>query len=647
VNFFEQQDHARRQTRWLVFLFILAVLAIVVAVDIALFLAFGTFSADQDTAVFSMQGIYSNLPLLIGGAAASLSVIGLASMFKTATLRGGGGKVARDLGGTLVDADSRDPLRRRLHNVVEEIALASGVPVPEVYVLEQESGINAFAAGFTSADAAIAVTRGTMEKLSRSELQGVIAHEFSHIFNGDMRLNIRLMGALFGILVLALIGRRVLYGASYMGRSRNNSGVAIIIIALAVMLIGYIGLFFGRWIKSAVSRQREFLADASAVQFTRDPDGISGALKKIAVYGDASYLNVESEEVGHMLFGAGQRMNLFSTHPPLTERIQRIEPGFQEQELEAIAKRIKHQAGREAERQASIAAREQKSSNAGRGVIFDAGGFMEQIGNPQGERLLMAAALSASLPEPVKTAAHSADWAPEVLFYTLLDKQPEIQQQQLLIITQRMGSDSDTRVRGLLHAAPELEPGQRLPIMEIALPSLKRHPPEIVRKVLETVNELIHADGRIDVFEYLLARVISQYLQEAMNPQNVRTSGRKSLARLLPEAGTVIAILAHHGHQQDDEVQQAYTSGMSILVSDAVPEIPAIADWTESLDAALAKLDALRVTEKENLVRALIETVTADGHLVAAELELLRAVCAMLHVPVPMIPADNPAQPPS
>ena len=246
MNFFEHQDHARRQTRWLVVLFILAVLAIVLAVDFALLLAFGLSSMEQGATPFSAQGMVSNLPLLAGGGAATASVIGLASMFKTASLRGGGGKVARELGGTLVDADSRDPLRRRLRNVVEEIALASGVPVPEIYVLEQESGINAFAAGFTPSDAAIAVTRGTMEKLSRSELQGVIAHEFSHIFNGDMRLNIRLMGSLFGILLLALIGRRVLHGARFMGRSRDNSGGAIIIIAITLTMVGYIGLFFGR-----------------------------------------------------------------------------------------------------------------------------------------------------------------------------------------------------------------------------------------------------------------------------------------------------------------------------------------------------------------------------------------------------------------
>ena len=192
MNFFEYQEQARRQSRWLVILFILAVITIIVVIDIAMLVAFGVMNTEQQQELFSVQTLQANVPALLGGALVTTAVIAIASLFKTAALRSGGGKVARDLGGVLVEADARDPLRRRLYNVVEEIALASGIPVPEIYVLEQESAINAFAAGFTPADAAVAVTRGALEKLNRNELQGVIAHEFSHIFNGDMRLNIRL-----------------------------------------------------------------------------------------------------------------------------------------------------------------------------------------------------------------------------------------------------------------------------------------------------------------------------------------------------------------------------------------------------------------------------------------------------------------------
>jgi hypothetical protein len=252
----------------------------------------------------------------------------------------------------------------------------------------------------------------------------------------------------------------------------------------------------------------------------------------------------------------------------------------------------------------------------------------------------MAAAVAASIPESVKTAAHSADWAPEVLFYTLLDRNPEVQEQQLLIIAQQMGSDSEVRVRGLVGAEEELKPEQRLPLMEVALPSLKRHPPDFVQKVLETVNKLIHADGRVDVFEYLLARVVSKYLWEAMNPQAVRNSGRKSLSGLLPEAAMVVAILARHGHKSETAANKAFESGVNEFNTKKTIAFPSVDQWIETLDRSLEKLDRLKLSDKEILVRSLIVTVTSDGELVTEELELLRAVCALIHVPVPIIPAQ-------
>jgi len=633
VNFFEHQDKARSQTRWLVFLFILAVVIIIVVIDLAILVAFGVMDTEQQHALFTFQSLQANLPTFIGGALVTAGVIAIASLFKTATLRSGGGKVARDLGGVLVEADARDPLRRRLYNVVEEIALASGIPVPEIYVLEQESGINAFAAGFTPADAAVAVTRGALEKLSRAELQGVLAHEFSHIFNGDMRLNIRLMGALFGILMLSLIGRRVLHGSFYMGRSKNKNGGAIILVAVAVMLVGYIGLFFGRWIKSAVSRQREYLADASAVQFTRDPDGIAGALKKIAVYSDASYLNVETEEVSHMLFGNGENMSMFSTHPPLNERIQRIDRSFKPDDLIQLAKSIQRQNQAEAEQLAN----QQKKEKPSAGGMFDADKLIDQIGNPDSSGILMAAALAASIPEEINQAAHSNQWATEVLFYCLMDREDEIREQQLLIVAKNMGSDSEARVRGLLSAAPKLAKEQRLPLLEIAIPELKRRPPDQVSRVLTTVKALNEADGQTDVFEYLMAKIIAQHLWESLNPQRVKLSGKTSLKKVIGKAMDVIAVLALHGNEGKEAVAKAYRSGSLLLGADASVKMPVIEDWSDALDSALSALDQLKPADKEKLIKALIATVMSDNNIAVTEMELLRVVCAVIHVPLPMI----------
>lgn len=638
MNFFEHQDNARRQTRWLVVLFILAVVTIVVVIDLVILLAFGISNADQQQPILSMAGLQQNLPTLAGGAVLTTSVIILASLFKTVTLRSGGGKVARDLGGVLVEADARDPLRRRLYNVVEEIALASGVTVPEIYVLEQESGINAFAAGFTPADAAVAVTRGALEKLSRSELQGVIAHEFSHIFNGDMRLNIRLMGALFGILMLSLIGRRVLHGSFYVGRSRNNNGSVVLLLAFAVMIVGYVGMFFGRWIKAAVSRQREYLADASAVQFTRDPDGISGALKKIAVYSDGSLLNVETAEVSHMLFGDGEKTRMFATHPAINDRISRIDPSFTPDDLTQLSEKIQRQNRSQAEQAArEMAAEENKKSDKGGAGMFGADNLVDQIGNPDFSRILMAAALAASIPEEISNAAHSNEWSTEVLFYCLMDKRPEIREQQLLAIAQNMGTDSESRVRGLLGAEPNLAREQRLPLLEISIPELKRRPPDHVSKVLATVQALSEADGRIEVFEYLMAKVIGQHLWEATNPQQVRMSGKKTLKQARDEALNVVAILAVKGNEGEADVAAAFQTGSLALGMGEGQSAPDVSAWAAALDQALPTLDKLKPADKETLVNALIATVMTDERVAMTELELLRVVCALIHVPLPML----------
>lgn len=637
MNFFEYQEQARRQSRWLVFLFILAVLIIVVVIDVAVLVAFGLMNIEEQQFVFSFQTLKANIPILLGGAAVTAAVILIASLFKTAALRAGGGKVARDLGGVLVEADARDPLRRRLYNVVEEIALASGIPVPEIYVLEQESGINAFAAGFSPADAAVAVTRGALEKLNRAELQGVIAHEFSHIFNGDMRLNIRLMGALFGILVLSLIGRRVLHGSYFVGRSKNSNGGAIVLVAVAVMLVGYIGLFFGRWIKSAVSRQREYLADASAVQFTRDPEGIAGALKKIAIYSDASYLNVETEEVSHMLFGDGEQVKMFSTHPPLNERIARIDKSFKPDDLVLLSKKIQRQGQTEAEQAAKQAAKQKEKAQSGGAGMFDADNLIDQIGHPDFSRILMAAALAASIPDEISQAAHSNQWATEVLFYSLMDRDEEIREQQLLFVAQNMGSDSEARVRGLLSAAPELAREQRLPLLEISIPELKRRPPDHVSKVLTTVKLLNEADGQTDVFEYLMAKIIAQHLWESINPQQVKLSGKGSLDKVIDKALEVIAVLAQHGNESRETAESAFRAGSMVLVSDAHVPIPDIEDWCEVMDRVLPVLDQLKPPDKERLVKSLIATVMADNRIAVTEMELLRVVCSVIHVPIPMI----------
>ncbi len=316
-----------------------------------------------------------------------IGVIALASLFKSAQLRGGGAVVAQSLGGVRVERDTADPARKRLRNIIEEMAIASGVPVPEIYVLEQEPAINAFAAGHTPANACITVTQGALDHLDRDELQGVIGHEFSHILNGDMRLNIQLMGAIFGLLVIAIIGRLVFNFAPRGGndRDRRGGGLGWVGVGLAAMVLGYLGLLAGRMLQAAVSRQRERLADASAVQFTRNTTGLKGALLKIAALEEGSkFVAADAEQVAHMLFAPGLD-RIFATHPPLLERIRELDPQFDPAELQRL---IEHgvpgpQGGGYATPAAAPARAAIPVPGVTSGFAADAGAIAAQVGRPQ------------------------------------------------------------------------------------------------------------------------------------------------------------------------------------------------------------------------------------------------------------------------
>lgn len=341
-TFFELQEAAHRRTKTLLGLMVAAVLAVGASIYLIAIFVIPSVRSGQ----FLEPQWYQPIPLALSVSGTTLFVA-IAGAIRMHTLRVGGSRVAKSLGGRLLRAETQDSLETRLLNVVEEMAIASGMQMPRVFVLDDEPGINAFAAGLTLDDAVICVTRGCLEKLTRDELQGVVGHEFSHILNGDMRLNMHLMAAVFGLVCIALLGRMLMEVDS--GRRRDDdddssskNGPSIAHIGLALWLVGSWGEFWGKVIKSAVSRQREFLADASALQFTRNPQGIAGALKKIAGYGQHSVVRAaRAEELSHFFFGDIRKRSfverLFATHPTLLERIRRFEPSFSKQDMLLIS----------------------------------------------------------------------------------------------------------------------------------------------------------------------------------------------------------------------------------------------------------------------------------------------------------------------
>ncbi|MEM8983809.1 MAG: M48 family metallopeptidase [Pseudomonadota bacterium] len=638
MNFFDAQDRSRRMTRRLIVLYSLAVVVIVGLVTAVVGVA---FSADHFVTPGQplLARLANNATLLGGTALGTGGFIGLASLYRIARLSGGGARVAMDLGATPVATDSDDPLRRRLRNVVEEMAIASGVPVPDIFILENESAINAFAAGYGAEDAAIAVTRGALEQLSRDELQGVVAHEFSHVLNGDMRLNIRLIGILFGILAIGMIGRIILRssGRSNSRSSRNNGVGALVAVGLALFVIGYTGVFAARLIKAGVSRQREFLADASAVQFTRQTDGLAGALKKIGGYEHGSRMGAtDTEEISHMLFASGQRMlaGLLATHPPLEERIAALDASFSPDRT----RRGPRQTG-------SVVGSDNAPISGFAGARdVNANDWLEQSGQPAQRHVDFAGRLRRSVPELLDSAAHSRDQSVLLALALVLDRDEPERQRQLGLLAARLGELRASRVAELYDEFASLGAIYRLPLLEMAFPALKSRPAAQLSFLIDLVDELIQSDGHVELFEYAFARVLQSKLRDSQTPRHSVVGSRKlrTSASARRAARTVLTVFAYLGHETATDATEAYRRGLVELpVSEHErvewQELRMPGDWIERTDAALAILNRLDGRDKQRLITALVKTAANDRGLRLAEVELMRATAAVLQCPLPPI----------
>jgi len=643
VNFFVAQDKARQASRRLIAAYIVATILIVAGITAIVGFALYTFT-DTGYGYAPGEFVRNNTGILIATALLTTLFILGASMFKTSVLSSGGGAVATQLGGTLVPADVQDPLRRRLRNVVEEMAIASGVPVPEIYVLEEESGINAFAAGYTPSDAAVAVTRGTLELLDRDELQGVIAHEFSHILNGDMRLNIRLMGVLFGIMVLGLIGRLIVrggYHASIVSSRRDRGTPVVLVIGLGLAILGGIGMFFARVIKAGVSRQREFLADASAVQFTRQSAGIANALKKIGGYSEGSLIQAaDPEEVSHMLFGSGLKLSgMFATHPPLIKRIQALDPNFKESDFPRVDPRQQPMQATGAGETGSAFAGDVTTALASGGAQVLAESIAETVGQPEVQHVEYAQHLRHSIPTDLYDAAHSAEFAYLLTIALILDRTGDVVDRQLTLAREQLGAERAKLLRRYYEKLMDTGPEFRLPLLGIAFPALKLRPRQELSYLVSLTTRMIEIDGEIDLYEYCFYRIMMTNLGKAKDPSGRRKALRSRRSDLQASAVELLRILADYGHKDDEESRAAFNTGINALGSWAQDySYKSDRQYTISvLDHSLDVLLGLNSKGKESLLRAISATAGHDGKLTVTEAELIRAVCATLDYPLPPI----------
>lgn len=678
TRFFEQQDSARGQTTRLILLFCLAVGAIVLAMG-AVGYAFGSAVVESAANRPAGRSELASAPMpmvfafLFGTGA--LLVIGLGSLYQIFQLSSGGGtRVAESVGGRQLAHHTSDPLERRLLNIVEEMAIASGTPVPPVYLME-ESGINAFAAGYLPGDAVVGVTRGAVENLSRDELQGVIAHEFSHIFNGDMRTNIRLIGVLHGILLLSLIGHWLLRSTQFMhggGNDKNKGGVIAFMLmsGLVMVVLGFLGSFLGGLIKAAISRQREYLADASAVQFTRNPAGIAGALKRIggAMYG-GRVQHPNAAMASHMYFAQGVfegLSGLLATHPPLPKRILAIEPTWDGSYLaQAAESSLRAGAGfspaqpapggsrstgadlaaaglsglaptarmRELDRPASV-------GNAGRRAeaapysVPEMMAAPDQVGAPQEEHQVYAQRLLAQLPPALLEAAHDPYSARALVMALVVDARPDVARQQLAYLETAVPVDLFNVVVTLWPQVQGIPGAARLPLIDMAMPMLRMMSLPQYQAFIPAFQALVQADQQVSIFEWTLSQVLYRHLHSHYAARPLRVPRPVALRSLTAEVSLLLSTLARAGNAEE-QAPAAFAAGAARLVGLGLQLVPLERCSFQQLELALQKLAELSAQARRELLLACSACVSADQLVRVREAELVRGIADLLDCPMP------------
>ncbi|HAS6481547.1 TPA: M48 family metallopeptidase [Vibrio parahaemolyticus] len=611
MDFFHHQDTARQRTGLLVMLFTLAVLAITGLVSVISIGIYFYFTGEP----FTTHSIISYCLLSFVGV---LLVVSISSFIRLSELNANGGRgVAESIGGKLISTDTSNAKHRQLLNVVEEMSIASGIPVPPVYVMTEEHGINAFAAGMSIDDAVIGVTQGALDAFSRDELQGVIAHEFSHILNGDMRLNTRLIGALFGITCIAHFGHLILDNSNstrHVSRSSSdsNKGFAVIIlIAIVCLVLGWLGTVFGNMIKAAISRQREFLADASAVQFTRNDQGIAGALKKIGSNVQGSTLNTKaSDEMSHMMFGQSKLSGfsgLFATHPPLDERIRRIEPNW-----DGIYAQHSHA-------QSTAFDNEQVS-----GFAVGGGSPASQSASPSEQLSETGQQLISQLPPELVDIAREPYSARFIAFALIFDGS-DIQREMIKSYVP-LASQS-TLLPWLDYDLPL---HLRFPLLELALPALKSLSEAQKISLCKVLRELSETDNQYSLAEWCVINLLEKQLLASFG----FIKQHKTLKQLEESVFWLLRELAWVSHSQADKAQRAYHCALAHLGFPEVKLEPANSNWHLSR-AALELLLQLKPKDRRMFVKACRLAIESDGEITVAEGELYRVIACFLEVPEP------------
>lgn len=639
MDFFGRQQAAKQASSRLLWYFIFAVSIIFIGVNALLYLVavVTTHETGQGSWLWhdwSQQALLGTLWLVAGG-----------SLLEWFLLRKGGTAVAKMLNAQAIDFASQDAVQRQFINVCEEMAIASGVPVPSLYVLPQESTINAFVAGYRAQDSVLVVTQGALTHLTRDELQAVIGHEFSHILNGDMRLNTYMLSVLAGMLAVGQVGDFLMRSPTG-DHPKHKSVTPFWPLGLGMWFVGYIGLVLGRLIKAAISRERENLADAASVQFTRNPDALAGALYKIGQY-DSYLSSWHAEQMSHMCFGESVSFSQwFATHPPLKLRIQTISPTF--------LTRIKYQQTKPtaATASSSMSVPQTPSVLAFSGEIIQApqvvtpfpitptsdnieficdAPMTKMVGELQWADLQSAQYLHRSLSVEVSRALQSTAGAKAVLFALIAQEQGCSRQD----LTQFFASQNSLMqwVSQLQQALACSDNRLALPIVELAIPRLLGLTTEERQQFMSELQRLAWLNQQLSVFEFSLLKLIEQ----ALNKPKV-IFREQTLQQLARPCAQWIMTLLQYGSHQPSQYARIYQQLLSPIFALSMPAMPSPQQATLlALDATLKKFNSLNLEGKKQLINLTATTIQSDGVLHRTEYELLRVLAALLNCPMPFI----------
>ncbi len=636
MDFFSQQDIARRNTRLLVLAFIGAVLMLIGLTNI-LVAAFLFFS--QDYNIYSglrggWTGFFAQFSWSRFGSIAMTvcAAVGIVVLFKWIQLSTGGKAVAENMGGVRILPQSRDRRERRVLNIVDEMALAANMPVPPVYVLNGERGINAFAAGITPADAVVAVTRGTIDHLTRDELQGVIAHEFSHILNGDMRLNIRLAAMLKGITFISDIGHILLRSNHSVRRGGGGRGPGpmLPVLGVALWVIGWLGGLVAGMIKAAISRQKEYLADASAVQYTRSTEGIGNALKVIGGYLPGTLVHAaRAAEMSHIFFGQIEHplWHLFPTHPPLEKRIRRVDPRWDGKFIERKQRTYGSEPTRPGEGQVGVGRAALVAAAAAAAILEE-----EDAEFTEPDTLDETTAAREAIPVAFVTHSHEPLGAQSLVLCLLLSEHDDQRQAQLELITTSGVQGLDSLVSTLYPGVAELGAPYRLPLVELCLPALKAMSLAQYRVFKNTLLQLIRADQRTELHEWCLFQLVRHYLDPEFVQVRYSRARYRSLHKVDYHVRAVLSVLAYQG---DGDAAGHFRAGADELGFAEMQLMPPEQADVAVFSTAVNELADCYPLLKPRLLKAMLQTVTTDGELNPVERETIASIAAVMDCPVP------------